>query len=95
MDNISSRYIVKNQIKEIKVFLPKQCPFRFTVPYYDGEEDYCGYLKSLHKIIEKQITFGDHIFTSKEKVDAACFCIDDRWIEGCPLLEDDFKIVKN
>ena len=58
--------IKSKQAKEIVVFLPEQCPFRFSAPYYDGEEVYCSYLKSLH-----------------------------RWIEGCPLLNKDFIVVKN
>ncbi|GAF83116.1 unnamed protein product, partial [marine sediment metagenome] len=34
-------------------------------------------------------------FTSLDNVDATCCCTDERWIEGCPLLNSDFIVVKN
>ena len=82
-------------IKKIIVFSPEQCPFRYTAPYYDGEEDYCSCLKSLHKIVEKRMTFGGHTLSYKEDANATCCCTDERWIEGCPLLNSSFVVEKN
>ena len=64
--------------KEIQVFLPEDCPFRYNASYYDADEDYCnlaqkGYIDKGHEI---------------------CFCSDDKWIDGCPLLLDNFMILQ-
>ena len=87
--------VVKKQTKTIKVFLPKQCPFRVTAPYYDGEEDCCGYLKSLHETVEKRMTISGHTFSYRESASDFCVCTDEQWIEGCPLLNDSFQVVKS
>jgi len=91
MLNINSRYIVKRQTKEIKVYLPEQCPFRYTAFHNvtSDEEDYCGYLKSLHKTVDVLFVIEEHKFASTEDANATCCCTDDQWIEGCPLLKDD------
>ena len=62
----------------IRVFSPEKCPFRYTALYYDADQDYCNLAQKEH------IEIGDEI----------CFCSDDRWIEGCPLLIDNFLISK-
>jgi len=54
-----------------------------------------SYLKSLHKWIEQQMTIFDHTFSYEEKDPGFCVCSDERWIEGCPLLNKDFIVVKN
>lgn len=91
---------IKRTIKEIKVFLPEQCPFRYwsTIHYSSGdvgEDEFCSYLKSLHKTVERFGSICGRKISYIEDADTTCCCTDDRWIEGCPLLKDDFKIMKN
>ena len=32
---------------------------------------------------------------NSEQVSGLCVCTDERWIEGCPLLKNNFVVVKN
>lgn len=95
MFDINNIYLKSKPTKKLVIFKPDQCPFRFTALYYEGEEDYCGYLKSLDKIVEKRISFGGYTHVYEDDADTACCCTDDRWIKGCPLLNNNFVVVKN
>lgn len=94
-DFISSVRGLKKPVKKLIAFSPEQCPFRSTVPWYDGTADYCGYLKSLHKMVEKRITFGGRTLFYEEEAEGFCVCTDELWLEGCPLLNSSFMIEKN
>lgn len=81
--------------KKLVVYSPEQCPFRTIAPWHDGEADYCGYLKSLHKMVVNHITFDESTYSFEDDADAFCCCTDEQWLEGCPLLKDSFIVVKN
>ena len=75
-----------SNIINVKVFSPDQCPFRYWAPYYhqwDVKTDYCSYKRSL----DEQAGHGD--------VSCPCAANNEQWTEGCPLLENGIKIVKN
>lgn len=65
---------------KIMVDKPEECPFRYSAPFYDSDTEYCTIQPD-----------GDSGFGFKNET---CNCTDERFIEGCPLLELSFLVEK-
>lgn len=90
---------MKRTTKVVKVSKPENCPFRYwsTIHYSSGdigEDDFCSYLKSLDLKETRIAIIADHKLSYEDKVDTSCCCTDEQWIDGCPLLRDNIKIMK-